>query len=74
MNDMTEPAFSFDDTSEALIPAIIAKYPEGKQASAVMPLLDLAQRQMARQTGHAWVPRAAMDAIARRLSMPSMRV
>ncbi|HQT59613.1 MAG TPA: NAD(P)H-dependent oxidoreductase subunit E [Acidiphilium sp.] len=74
MNDMAEPAFSFDETSEALIPSIIAKYPEGKQASAVMPLLDLAQRQMARQTGHAWVPRTAMDVIARRLSMPSMRV
>jgi NADH-quinone oxidoreductase subunit E len=74
MNDMSEPAFSFDETSEALIPSIIAKYPEGKQASAVMPLLDLAQRQMARQTGHAWVPRTAMDVIAARLSMPSMRV
>ncbi|MBS3022204.1 complex I 24 kDa subunit family protein [Acidiphilium multivorum] len=74
MNDMTEPAFSFDEMSEALIPSIIAKYPEGRQASAVMPLLDLAQRQMARQTGHAWVPRTAMDVIAARLSMPPMRV
>lgn len=74
MNDMTEMAFCFDDSSEALIPGILAKYPEGRQASAVMPLLDLAQRQMARQTGHAWVPRAAMDVIADRLSMPRMRV
>lgn len=74
MNDMTETAFSFDDVSEALIPDILAKYPQDRQASAVMPLLDLAQRQLTRQTGHAWVPRTAMDVIADRLSMPRMRV
>ena len=48
---------------------IIAKYPEGRQASAVMPLLDLAQRQ----NGN-WLPRAAMDYVAKLLSMPPMRV
>ncbi|MDD2876746.1 MAG: NAD(P)H-dependent oxidoreductase subunit E [Acidiphilium sp.] len=70
---VSEP-FSFDETSAAAIPAIIGRYPPGKQASAVMPLLDLAQRQMARLTGHAWVPRAAMDVIADRLTMPRIRV
>lgn len=75
MNDIVQPdIFGFDDASEARIPAIIARYPEGRQASAVMPLLDLAQRQMARATGHAWVPRAAMDVIADRLGMPRIRV
>lgn len=70
-----EPAgFVFDAESEAAIPAIIARYPEGKQASAVIPLLYLAQRQMGRATGSAWVPRVAMDAVAARLSMPPMRV
>ena len=39
-------------------PPIIAKYPPGKQASAVIPLLYLAQNQMKRQTGSAWVPTA----------------
>ena len=38
---------------------IIAKYPPGKQASAVMPLLDLAQRQ-----NDNWLPRVAMDYVA----------
>ncbi|HEX7390513.1 MAG TPA: NAD(P)H-dependent oxidoreductase subunit E [Acidiphilium sp.] len=66
--------FAFDDASEVLIPAIIAKYPEGRQASAVMPLLDLAQRQMARTTGHAVLPRHAMDLVADRLGMPRIRV
>lgn len=71
-----EPAtlFAFDEASEAEIPGIIAKYPPGKQASAVMPLLYLVQRQMARETGHAWVPRPAMDLVADRLAMARMRV
>ena len=66
--------FAFDDESEAAIPRILAKYPPGRQASAVLPLLDLAQRQMARATGSAWLPRAAMDAVAARLGMPPIRV
>jgi NADH-quinone oxidoreductase subunit E len=52
----------------------IAKYPAGKQASAVLPLLDIAQRQMGRVSGSAWVPVAAMDEIARLLAMAPIRV
>jgi len=75
LNNHNEPAtFQFDDVAEADIARKIARYPAGKQASAVMPLLDIAQRQMARQTGSAWVPRAAMDEIARRLGMAAIRV
>ncbi len=70
-----QPAeFAFDAQSEARIPDILARYPEGRQASAVMPLLWLAQRQMRRATGSAWVPRAAMDTVATRLGMPPIRV
>ena len=47
----------------------IAKYPPGRQASAVLPLLDLAQRQMG-----GWVPRAAMDYVAGLLGMAPIRV
>lgn len=62
---------SFQFTPENLkkAEAIIAKYPEGWQQSAVMPLLDLAQRQHDN-----WVPKAAMDEIARMLDMPEIRV
>jgi NADH-quinone oxidoreductase subunit E len=67
-------AFAFDEISEAEIVKAIAHYPVGKQASAVLPLLYIAQRQMARQTGSAWVPRAAMDEVAKKLSMPPVRV
>lgn len=66
--------FSFDAESETWIVHALAKYPAGKQASAVMALLDLAQRQMGRATGSAWVPRGAMDEIARRLGMAPIRV
>lgn len=72
---MSEPThFEFDAEAEALVTAAIAKYPPGKQASAVMPLLDIVQRQMGRLTGSAWVPVAAMDLVAKRLGMAAVRV
>ena len=67
-------SFAFDASSEAEIVRIIARYPAGKQASGVIPLLYVAQRQMGRATGSAWVPKVAMDVIAERLGMPSIRV
>ena len=67
-------SFAFDAESEAKIATILKRYPEGKQASAVIPLLYVAQRQMGRLTDSAWVPRVAMDVIAARLSMPPIRV
>ena len=67
-------SFAFDAESEAKIATILKRYPEGKQASAVIPLLYVAQRQMGRLTQSAWVPRVAMDVIAVRLSMPPIRV
>jgi NADH-quinone oxidoreductase subunit E len=66
--------FAFDEISEAEIVKAIAQYPAGKQASAVLPLLYIAQRQMGRQTGSAWVPRAAMDEVARKLGIAPVRV
>lgn len=62
---------SFEFTPENLERAkkIIACYPQGKQASAVMPLLEMAQEQHEN-----WLPRAAMDYIADMLEMPRMRV
>jgi len=72
---LKEPeSFAFDAESEAKIAIILKRYPEGKQASAVIPLLYVAQRQMGRLTQSAWVPRVAMDVIAARLSMPPIRV
>jgi NADH-quinone oxidoreductase E subunit len=65
-----QPA-SFEFTPENLEKARkhIAKYPPGRQASAVLPLLDLAQRQHDN-----WLPRAAMDKVAGILDMAPIRV
>lgn len=61
----------FEFTSENILNAKkhIAKYPEGRQASAVLPLLDIAQRQHDN-----WLPMAAIEHVADILSMPIMRV
>ena len=70
-----EPAsFAFDAESEAQIEKILKRYPAGKEASATIPLLYVVQRQMGRQTGSAWVPRVAMDQVAKRLGMAPIRV
>jgi NADH-quinone oxidoreductase subunit E len=70
-----QPAsFAFDSESEAEIAMIVTRYPPGRQASAVLPVLYIAQSQMKRQTGSAWVPVKAMDAVGARLGMAPIRV
>jgi NADH-quinone oxidoreductase subunit E len=65
-----QPAsFAFTPENLEKAKAHIAKYPPGRQASAVLPLLDLAQRQHDN-----WLPRAAMDHVADLLEMPRIRV
>jgi NADH-quinone oxidoreductase E subunit len=67
---VSEPE-NFEFTPENLERAnwFIAKYPPGREASAVLPLLDLAQRQHG-----GWLPRVAMDHVAHLLGMPPIRV
>ncbi len=60
--------FAFTAENKAAADAFIARYPEGRQASAVMPLLDLAQRQ------GGWLPRAAIEYVAAYLNMAPIRV
>lgn len=68
--DSKQPeSFTFDAGNLAATKKIIARYPAGRQASAVMPLLDLAQRQFG-----GWLPRAAMDHVADMLEMAPIRV
>jgi NADH-quinone oxidoreductase subunit E len=53
----------------------IAKYPEGRQRSAVMPLLDLAQRQVGAETDtQGWLPLPVIEYVAAYLGMPVIRV
>lgn len=68
--DRTGPeSFAFDAENRAKADRIIARYPVGRQASGVMALLDLAQRQSG-----GWLPRAAMDHVASCLGMAQIRV
>jgi NADH-quinone oxidoreductase subunit E len=61
--------FEFTEKNMKAAKAFIARYPEGRQRSAVMPLLDLAQRQ-----NDGWLPEGAVDAIAGILGMAPIRV
>lgn len=55
--------------------AIVARYPAGRQRSAVMPLLDLAQRQVGAETQtQGWLPIPVMEYVAAYLDMPIIRV
>ena len=70
-----EPSdFTFDKESEMQIEKVLAKYPAGRKASAVIPLLYIVQDQMKRLTKSAWVPKAAMAAVAKRLEIAPVRV
>jgi NADH-quinone oxidoreductase E subunit len=62
-------SFKFNDENLEKVKKIVARYPEGRQQSAVLPLLDLAQRQ---NNGHA--SDAVIDAVAEALDMPRIRV
>jgi NADH-quinone oxidoreductase E subunit len=61
--------FEFSPESKKRLDSIIAKYPEGKQQSAVIPALDIAQRQ-----NHNWLSVAAMNCVADTLKMPYIKV
>ena len=68
-DDSFQPtSFSFTEENLVKVKATIAKYPAGRQRSAVMPLLDLAQRQ------EGWVSLAAMNHVAEMLELAPMRV
>jgi NADH-quinone oxidoreductase E subunit len=61
--------FAFTPENEAKVRAILGRYPEGRQASAVLPLLTIAQEQCG-----GWLPQPALDHVADYLAMPTIRV
>ena len=67
--DQVQPAmFAFNADNTAWAEKVILKYPEGRQQSAVIPLLMRAQEQ------DGWVTRAAIEKVADMLAMPYIRV
>ncbi len=70
MSDRAQPeSFAFSPENLARARQLIARYPAGRQASAVLALLDLAQRQHDN-----WVPEAALRYVAEMLEMSFIRV
>jgi NADH-quinone oxidoreductase subunit E len=67
--------FAWTDANAKAAKEIVAQYPEGRQASAVIPLLDLAQRQVGKETNtQGWLPIPVMEFVAQELDMPVIRV
>jgi NADH-quinone oxidoreductase subunit E len=67
--------FAWDAENAKLVPGIVGRYPPGRQRSAVMPLLDLAQRQIGAETNtQGWLPLPVIEFVARELDMPVIRV
>jgi NADH-quinone oxidoreductase subunit E len=68
-DDQQPKSFQFSPESEDWARRQIGKYPEGRQASAIVPLLWQVQGQCG-----GWLPQKAMEAVADRLGMPYIRV
>ena len=66
-NDETN--FVFSSKAEKKIEEIFKKYPSSRKASAVMPLLDLAQREAG-----GWLPVSALETVADKVGLAYMRV
>jgi len=61
--------FEFNEQNKNRAAVIMKNYPDGHERAAVIPLLDLAQRQ-----NGGWLPIAAMHHVAEVIGMPRMRV
>jgi NADH-quinone oxidoreductase subunit E len=67
--------FAFTPAWDAKAKEAVARYPEGRQRSAVMALLDFAQRQVGEETQtQGWLPIPVIEYVAGYLDMPVIRV
>lgn len=66
--------FAWTAENAAQAKKIIARYPKGREHSAVMPLLDLAQRQVGAETStQGWLPVPVIEYVAKQVGMPYIR-
>jgi len=67
--------FHWTDANAKLAAEIIARYPAGRQMSASIPLLDLAQRQVGAETNtQGWLPIPVMEFVGKQIDMPYVQV
>ncbi len=68
-------AFAWTDANAAKAKEILGRYPAGREQSASLPLLDLAQRQVGAETEtQGWLPVPVIEFVARIIGVPYMRV
>ena len=66
--------FAWSSENAAQVKVVIGRYPPGRQQSAILPLLDLAQRQVGAETNtQGWLPIPVIEYVAKALDMPFMR-
>ena len=66
--------FAWIEANAAQAELVIARYPPGRQHSAIIPLLDLAQRQVGAETNtQGWLPVPVIEYVAAQLGMPNIR-
>ncbi|UUR09069.1 complex I 24 kDa subunit family protein [Sphingomonas glaciei] len=66
--------FTWDKAHAPEAARALGKYPDGRKASAVIPLLDLAQRQVGAETGtQGWLPIPVIEFVAAECGLPPIR-
>jgi len=65
--------FEWTEANRTEVERILGRYPKGREKSAIMPLLWLAQYQMREQTGIAWLPLAVIEYVANTVGMQKMK-
>jgi NADH-quinone oxidoreductase subunit E len=66
--------FAWTDENAAKAKIVVGRYPPGRQHSAIIPLLDLAQRQIGAETKtQGWLPIPVIEFVAAQLDMPYIR-
>ena len=67
-------SFAWTQENEKQARVVVGRYPPGRQQSAIIPLLDLAQRQVGVETEtQGWLPVPVIEYVAATLGMPYMR-
>ncbi len=67
-------SFAWSPENEAKAKIVVGRYPPGRQQSALLPLLDLAQRQVGAETNtQGWLPIPVIEYVAAYLEMPYIR-
>ncbi|MEG3122833.1 complex I 24 kDa subunit family protein [Sphingomonas sp. GB1N7] len=68
-------AFAWTEENQKKANEILGRYPKGRERSASIPFLDLAQRQVGAETQtQGWLPVPVIEFVARQIGVPYMRV